>query len=89
MLMVCGGRWGVLGPVGLLLGGGSVTHQNYRICASRRHELLLSGRPQLDQAMALDSDAVLVSEAVRLLDGGWDSALAAYDQRIRRAAPDD
>jgi hypothetical protein len=51
--------------------------------AMARHALLLSGRPQLDQAIALDPDAVLVSEAVRLLDGGWDSALAAYDQRVR------
>jgi hypothetical protein len=58
------------------------------LVAMARHALLLSGRPQLDQAIALDPDAVLVSEAVRLLDGGWDTALAAYDQRIRRAAPD-
>lgn len=59
------------------------------LVAMARHALLLSGRPQLDQAIALDPDAALVSEAVRLLDGGWDSALAAHDQRVRRAALDD
>jgi hypothetical protein len=42
-----------------------------------RHALLLSGRPQLDEALALDPDAVLVSEAARFLDGGWDAVLAA------------
>jgi hypothetical protein len=57
------------------------------LVAMARHALLVSGRPQLDQAIALDPDAVLVSEAVRLLDGGWDSALAAYDQQVRRATP--
>jgi len=45
--------------------------------AMARHALLLSGRPQLEEALALDPDAVLVSEAARFLDGGWDAVLAA------------
>jgi Peptidase family M50 len=49
--------------------------------AMARHACLLSGRPQLDEALELDPDADLVGEAVRLLDGGWDTALAAHDQR--------
>lgn len=52
------------------------------LVAIARHALLLSGRPQLDQPIALDPDAVLVSEAVRLLEGGWDSA-----RRLPPAAP--
>ena len=53
------------------------------IMAMARHALLLSGRQQLDDALALDPDAVLVSEAVRFLDGGWETALAAHDQTVR------
>jgi hypothetical protein len=41
-----------------------------------RHAGLLSGREQLDEALALDPEAPLVSEAARFLDGGWDTALA-------------
>jgi hypothetical protein len=40
------------------------------------HAGLLSGREQLDEALALDPEAPLVSEAKRFLDGGWDTALA-------------
>lgn len=54
------------------------------LVAMARHALLLSARQQLDEALALDSNAVLVGEAARLLDGGWDTALAAYDQTLRR-----
>jgi hypothetical protein len=50
------------------------------LVAIARHALLLSGRQQLDEALALDPDADLVGEATRFLDGGWDTALAAYDQ---------
>jgi len=52
--------------------------------AMARHALLLSGREQLDEALALDPNATLVGEATRFLDGGWDSALAAHDQTARR-----
>jgi Peptidase family M50 len=45
--------------------------------AMARHALLLSGRPQLDEALALDPDAALVSEAARVLGEGWDATLAA------------
>jgi peptidase M50-like protein len=45
--------------------------------AMARHALLLSGGPQLEEALALDPDAPLVSEAARVLGGGWDAALAA------------
>ncbi len=45
--------------------------------AMARHALLLSGRPQLDEALALDPDAALVGEAVRFIDRGWDAVLAA------------
>lgn len=54
------------------------------IVAMARHALLLSGRQQLDDALALDPNAALVSEAVRFLDGGWDTALAAHDQTVHR-----
>jgi len=47
---------------------------------------LLSGQQQLDEALALDPAAELVDEAVRLLGGGWDSALAVHDRRVRRTA---
>jgi hypothetical protein len=40
--------------------------------------LLLSGRQQLDEALALDPDGALVTEAARVLDGGWDALLAAH-----------
>jgi hypothetical protein len=52
--------------------------------AMARHALLLSGRQQLDEALALDPDAELVSEAARFLDGGWETALAAHDETLRR-----
>jgi hypothetical protein len=52
-----------------------------------RHALLLSGRQQLDQALALDPDAELVSEAARFLDGGWESALAAHDETVAHQTP--
>jgi hypothetical protein len=45
--------------------------------AMTRHARLLSGRQQLDEALALDPDAPLVSEAARVLGGGWDAVLAA------------
>lgn len=45
--------------------------------AMARHALLLSGRPQLDEALGLAPGAALVSEAARVVDGGWDAALAA------------
>jgi hypothetical protein len=45
--------------------------------AMARHALLLSGRPQLDEALALVPDGELVSEAARVLGGGWDAVLAA------------
>jgi Peptidase family M50 len=51
--------------------------------AMARHALLLSGRQQLDEALALDPDADLVSEAARFLNGGWETALAAYGKTIR------
>lgn len=35
--------------------------------AMARHALLLSGQPQLDEALALDPGAALVSEAARVL----------------------
>jgi hypothetical protein len=54
--------------------------------AMARHALLLSGRPQLDEALALGPDAELVAEAVQFLDGGWDSALAAHDEALRNPA---
>jgi hypothetical protein len=54
--------------------------------AMARHALLLSGRQQLDEALALDPDAELVSEAARFLNGGWETALAAHDKTAR--APD-
>jgi hypothetical protein len=44
--------------------------------AMARHARLLSGREQLDEALALDPEAPLVSEAARFLGGGWDTALA-------------
>jgi Peptidase family M50 len=50
--------------------------------AMARHALLLSGRQQLDEALALDPDAELVSEAARFLDGGWETALAAHGKRV-------
>jgi hypothetical protein len=56
------------------------------LVAMARHALLLSGREQLDEALALDPNADLVAEAVRFLDGGWDTALAAHDQALRRSA---
>lgn len=52
--------------------------------AMARHALLLSGRQQLDEALALDPDAELVGEAARFLGGGWDTALGAYDQASRQ-----
>jgi hypothetical protein len=52
--------------------------------AMARHASLLSGRRQLDEALALDPNADLVGEAARFLDGGWDTALAAHDQAVRR-----
>ena len=52
------------------------------LVAMGRHALLLSGRQQLDEALALDPNADLVGEAVRFLDGGWDTALAAHDQTL-------
>ena len=52
------------------------------LVAMARHALLLSGRQQLDEALALDPNADLVGEAVRFLDGGWDTALAAHDQTL-------
>ncbi len=55
------------------------------IVAMARHARLLSGRQQLDEALALDPGAQLVSEAAQLLDGGWETALAAHDQRRARA----
>jgi hypothetical protein len=54
------------------------------IVAMARHALLLSGRRQLDEALALDPNAALVGEAARFLDGGWGSALAAHDQIVNR-----
>jgi hypothetical protein len=45
--------------------------------AMARHARLLSGRQQLDEALALDPGAQLVSEAVRVLGEGWDAVLAA------------
>jgi hypothetical protein len=45
--------------------------------AMARHARLLSGRQQLDEALTLDPDAQLVSEAARVLGGGWDAVLAA------------
>jgi hypothetical protein len=57
------------------------------IVAMARHALLLSGRQQLDEALALDPDAALVSEAARFLDGGWDTALAAHDKTVRHQTP--
>jgi len=56
------------------------------LVAMARHASLLSGREQLDEALALDPNADLVAEAVRFLDGGWDTALAAHDQALRRSA---
>jgi hypothetical protein len=56
------------------------------IVAMARHACLLSGRPQLDEALELDPDAELVGEAVQLLDGGWETALAAHDQRRRTSS---
>lgn len=53
--------------------------------AMARHSLLLSGRQQLDEALALDPSATLVGEAMRFLEGGWDTALAAHDQTLRRS----
>jgi hypothetical protein len=53
------------------------------IVAMARHALLLSGRRQIDEALALDPNASLVSEAARFLGGGWDTALAAHDQTAR------
>jgi hypothetical protein len=52
--------------------------------AMARHALLLSGRQYLDEALALDPDAELVSEAARFLEGGWETALAAHDEAARR-----
>jgi hypothetical protein len=57
------------------------------IVAMARHACLLSGRRQLGEALELDSDAELVGEAVHLLDGGWNTALAAYDQRRAHVSP--
>jgi hypothetical protein len=54
--------------------------------AMARHALLLSGRQQLDEALALSPDADLVSEAARFLGGGWASALAAHDEALRRVS---
>jgi hypothetical protein len=54
--------------------------------AMARHALLLSGRQQLDEALALGPDAELVSEAVRFLGGGWETALAAHDEALRRVS---
>jgi len=45
--------------------------------AMARHALLLSGRQQLDEALTLDPEAELVSEAVRVLGRGSDAVLAA------------
>jgi hypothetical protein len=53
------------------------------LVAMARHALLLSGQSQLDEALAFDLDAELVSEAASFLDGGWESALAAHDQTAR------
>jgi peptidase M50-like protein len=53
------------------------------LVAMARHALLLSGQPQLDEALDLDPDAELVSEAASFLNGGWESALAAHDQSAR------
>jgi hypothetical protein len=52
--------------------------------AMAKHALLLSGRQHLDEALALDPDAELVSEAARFLEGGWETALAAHDEAARR-----
>lgn len=54
------------------------------LIAMARHALLLSARKQLDEALALDPNAALVGEAVRFIDGGWDTALAAHDQALHR-----
>jgi len=51
--------------------------------AMARHALLLSGQRKLDEALALDPGAELVSEAARFLNGGWETALAAHDQTLR------
>src|SRR5262245_34798675 len=51
-----------------------------------RHALLLSGQRQLDEALALDPGAELVSEAAGFLNGGWEIALAAHDQTLRSAS---
>jgi len=51
-----------------------------------RHALLLSGQRQLDEALALDPGAELVSEAAGFLNGGWETALAAHDQTLRSAS---
>ncbi len=48
------------------------------LVAMARHALLLSGRPQLDEALDLDPDAELVNEAASFLNGGWESALIAH-----------
>jgi hypothetical protein len=40
------------------------------LVAMARDALLLSGQPQLDEALALDPDAELVIETARVLDGG-------------------
>ena len=45
--------------------------------AMARHARLLSGREQLDEALALDPHAELVGEAVRVLDRDWDTASAS------------
>jgi hypothetical protein len=51
--------------------------------AMARHARLLSGRPQLDEALRLDPDAAMVSEAARFLDD-QDAAVTAYYRRLRR-----
>jgi len=52
--------------------------------AMAKHALLLSGRQHLDEALALDPDAELVSEATRFLEGGLETALAAHDEAATR-----
>jgi tetratricopeptide (TPR) repeat protein len=48
--------------------------------AMARHARLLSGREQLDEALRLDPDAAMVSEAARFLDD-QDAAVKAYERR--------
>lgn len=50
------------------------------LLAMARHALLLSGQRQLDEALAIDPGAELVSEAASFLAGGQESALRAHDQ---------